>query len=226
MNKQTHTYPDGSKYKGELKDGKRHGQGAWLRPDGTKYIGQWFNDRPEGQGTITWPDGKKYVGQWKNGKRHGQGAEISADGDMVEGEWEAGTFVRETFTDSANPFEEEPKVKPARARAAKPDMVSGGANFFASLFDVSMREMVTPKIIRIIYIIGLVLIGLGVLGSIIAAIFAVSSTGVMALIGTVIIAPIGALVGVIFLRIYLEIIILLFNIYDQLKDIRSMMRER
>jgi len=226
MNRQAHTYPDGSKYQGELKDGKRHGQGAWLRPDGTKYVGQWFNDRPEGQGTITWPDGKKYVGQWKNGKRHGQGAEISPDGGMVEGEWEEGTFIRETYTESALPFEERPKSRPSRARVAKPDMGSDGKNFFMSLFDISMQEMVTPKIIRVIYIIGLVFIGLGVIGSIIAAIFTVGDSGVLALLGTIIVAPIGALIGIIFLRIYLEIIILLFNIYDQLKEIKSMMRER
>ena len=59
-----------------------------------------------------------------------------------------------------------------------------------------------------------------------AAIFAVGSTGVLTLLGTIIVAPIGALIGIIFLRIYLEIIILLLNIYDQLKDIRSIMRER
>ncbi len=226
MNRQTHTYPDGSKYQGELKDGKRHGQGAWLRPDGTKYVGQWRNDKPEGQGTITWPDGKKYVGQWISGKRHGQGAEISPDGGMVEGEWEDGTFVRETFAESDLSFEEKPKAKPSRVRAAKPAAATGGANFFASLFDVSMREMVTPKIIRVIYIIGLVFIGLGVLGAIATSIFTVGTTGVFALLATIIVAPIGALIGIIFLRIYLEIIILLFNIYDQLKDIRNRMHER
>lgn len=59
-----------------------------------------------------------------------------------------------------------------------------------------------------------------------AAIFAVGSTGVLTLLGTIIVVPIGALIGIIFLRIYLEIIILLLNIYDQLKDIRSIMRER
>jgi hypothetical protein len=145
---------------------------------------------------------------------------------MVEGEWEEGTFIRETTTESAHPFEEQPKAKPAYARSGKSDAGFGGTNFLVSLFDISMREMVTPKIIRVIYIIGLVFIGLGVLGAIITAIFTVGSTGVLALLGTVIVAPIGALIGVIFLRIYLEIIILLFNIYDQLKDIRSMMRER
>ncbi len=41
----THTWPNGDKYVGEWKDGKKHGQG-----------------------THTWPSGKKYEGKWRDGK--------------------------------------------------------------------------------------------------------------------------------------------------------------
>ena len=68
MDISSHTYSDGSKYKGEMKDGKRHGRGVFVRPDGMKYEGEWRNDKPGGQGTITSPDGKQRSGIWEDGK--------------------------------------------------------------------------------------------------------------------------------------------------------------
>jgi hypothetical protein len=35
-------------------------------PDGSKYTGQWKDGKMNGQGTMTHPDGKKHVGQFKN----------------------------------------------------------------------------------------------------------------------------------------------------------------
>ena len=52
MNRRTYTYPDGTTYEGEWKDGKRHGHGVWTRLDGTMYVGEWENDKPQGQGTL------------------------------------------------------------------------------------------------------------------------------------------------------------------------------
>ena len=49
----TQTYPDGSKYAGEFKNGKRHGQGNWTYSDGDEMkdviidgelVGQQFED--------------------------------------------------------------------------------------------------------------------------------------------------------------------------------------
>ena len=223
MSREDLTYPDGSRYRGDVKEGKRHGQGALIRPDGTKYLGEWLDDRPHGQGTLTRADGKKYVGQWKAGKKHGQGTEVLADGTMIEGEWEEGTFIRETTTEP-EPVSEKPRETKESKPVVSKEMQKESKTFLASLFDISMREMITPKIIRIIYVIGLVFIALGALGAILTSIFTVGTTGVGALLATIIAAPIGFLVAVIFLRVYLEIIILLFNIYDQLKEIRSSMR--
>ncbi len=33
MDKDIYTYPDGTRYKGEWKDNKRHGKGVLIRPD-------------------------------------------------------------------------------------------------------------------------------------------------------------------------------------------------
>ena len=68
----TDTYM-GTKYVGEWKDGKRHGQGtetsAILE---RKYVGDFNNGLPNGQGTFTYADGSKYVGEWMDGVRREQ----------------------------------------------------------------------------------------------------------------------------------------------------------
>jgi hypothetical protein len=219
MSREKITYPDGSWYEGDIQGGKRHGQGIWVRPDGTKYNGQWQNDKPNGQGTINWPDGRKYIGEWKEGKRHGYGSDISADGKMQEGEWVGGEYLREQPVEPVRRRQYEESDQ--SSRSSKGDYKEEGNSFLLSLIDVSMKEMITPKIIRVLYIIGLVGIGLGALGAIVTAIFTVGSTGVGSLIAAIIAAPLGAFIGVVLLRVYLEIIILLFNIYDQLKEIRK-----
>ena len=107
----TYTWPDGRKYVGQYKDGKRHGQGTQTRPDGRIYVGQWKDhnrhgqgtqtrpggekyvgqykdDEQHGQGTYTWPDGRIYVGQFRYGKRHDQGTETWPDGRTYVGQWE------------------------------------------------------------------------------------------------------------------------------------------
>ena len=63
-----HTYPDGSKYEGEWKDGKQHGQGTYSWHDGDQYVGEWKDDKPHGQGIYTWPNGDKHVGEFKGGE--------------------------------------------------------------------------------------------------------------------------------------------------------------
>ena len=68
----TYTYGkgkgEGDKYVGEFKGGYRNGQGTYAWSDGDKYVGIFKDDKPNGQGTYTWSDGRKYVGEWKDGK--------------------------------------------------------------------------------------------------------------------------------------------------------------
>ena len=61
------------KYVGELKDGKRHGQGTVTWSDGSKYEGEFKNGEPIGTGSITFPNGNKYVRKSKDGEQNGQG---------------------------------------------------------------------------------------------------------------------------------------------------------
>ncbi len=84
MDKDIYTYPDGTRYKGEWKDSKKHGKGVLIRPDGTKYAGEWANDKPDGQGTLTYPDGKKWTGVWENGKFVGEKKPVTDQGQQIQ----------------------------------------------------------------------------------------------------------------------------------------------
>ncbi len=54
-------------YVGDLKDGKRHGQGTETYSDGSSYEGEFMDGTPNGQGTETLPNGQ-LVGEYKYGK--------------------------------------------------------------------------------------------------------------------------------------------------------------
>jgi len=66
------TYEDGSMYKGQLRDGRRHGNGVWTSAS-EQYTGKWKDDQRDGQGKQTWSDGRIYEGQFSGGKFHGHG---------------------------------------------------------------------------------------------------------------------------------------------------------
>ena len=70
-------WENGSKYMGEWKDGKKHGQGTFTygkgKWEGEKYVGEFKHGYRNGQGTYTWSDGDKYVGKFKDDKPNGQG---------------------------------------------------------------------------------------------------------------------------------------------------------
>ncbi len=84
VDKSSHTYSDGSKYKGEMKNGKRHGRGVFMRPDGMKYEGEWKNDKPGGQGTLISPDGNRRSGIWENGKLVEESGPIKSQSNTYE----------------------------------------------------------------------------------------------------------------------------------------------
>lgn len=62
-------YNDEYKYKGEVQDGQRHGDGTFYN-ENTKiaFIGEWENDIREGRGKIMLPGGESMVGLWKDNK--------------------------------------------------------------------------------------------------------------------------------------------------------------
>lgn len=86
----------------------------------------------------------------------------------------------------------------------------GRAVFFAALFDTSFTEFVIPKIIRVLYIIGIAISAIAVLLMIAAGFGNGAGHGILALI----LSPIAFLLLVIGYRIYLEVVIVLFRIAE------------
>ena len=52
-----------------LREEYAEGEGTFKYPEGGKYEGQWKNGKKCGWGIETLPCGEKYIGTWKNGKR-------------------------------------------------------------------------------------------------------------------------------------------------------------
>ena len=100
-------YPNGDRYFGEMKDGKRNGRGKYYFYFGGCYDGEWKDDVREGYGTSSdfmdyvyegeWADNKyngkgvlknsdfMYNGEFKNGNPYGNGILYHADGTRITG---------------------------------------------------------------------------------------------------------------------------------------------
>lgn len=83
--------------------------------------------------------------------------------------------------------------------------------FFGKLFDFSFETFITPSIIKVLFILILVVIGLGALGMVIAAFTQSALAGLATLIIGV---PIGGFLYILFARVWLEIIVVLFRIEE------------
>jgi type IV secretory pathway TrbL component len=73
--------------------------------------------------------------------------------------------------------------------------------FLASLFDVSFRSLVTTKVIKVLYILSMVGIGLVALAFVVAAFNNNAAAGLLVLI---IVAPLMSLLYLIYVRVLLE----------------------
>ena len=93
-------------YKGEYKDGKRHGYGKYIWKDekfkGTKYIGNWQQNQMHGKGTMFFGNGDRYVGDFKFDKYDGEGIYFYNNGRKQEGIWKDGFFQYPKKLDTNN----------------------------------------------------------------------------------------------------------------------------
>jgi Domain of unknown function (DUF4282) len=93
--------------------------------------------------------------------------------------------------------------------------------FLASLFDVSFSSLITTKVIKVIYVLSMVLIGLGALFFVVVA-FTKSVVG--GLITLLILAPFFALLYLIYVRVLLEIVIAIFRIMETNVELVALQR--
>eukprot|EP00161_Ancyromonas_sigmoides_P015166 TRINITY_DN3983_c0_g2_i1.p1 TRINITY_DN3983_c0_g2~~TRINITY_DN3983_c0_g2_i1.p1 ORF type:complete len:582 (+),score=234.43 TRINITY_DN3983_c0_g2_i1:131-1747(+) len=57
---------DHSTYRGEFREGARHGRGLQTFEDGTTYDGQWVDDRKQGRGVLQRRGGDLVYGEWED----------------------------------------------------------------------------------------------------------------------------------------------------------------
>ncbi|MGA2604191.1 MAG: hypothetical protein ABSG14_08175 [Verrucomicrobiia bacterium] len=64
----TNFFNDGSRFVGELHDGKPNGTGTMILSDGLKLVGQFKDGIIDGQGKMIYPNGTLVEALWKGGK--------------------------------------------------------------------------------------------------------------------------------------------------------------
>ena len=93
--------------------------------------------------------------------------------------------------------------------------------FFASLLDISFSSLITTKVIKVLYVISLIVIGVFALFFIIGAFTTSVGLGILTL---VILAPLGALLYVVYTRVILEFIIVVFRIAEYNRELVELTR--
>ena len=95
--------------------------------------------------------------------------------------------------------------------------------FFGSLFDISFSSLITTRIIKVLYVLALIVIGLFSLFFIIGAFTNSAGAGILTL---VILAPLGALVYTVYTRVILEFIIVVFRIAEYNGELVALARQQ
>lgn len=95
-------------------------------------------------------------------------------------------------------------------------------NFISALFDISFSEFVTPRIIKVLYV-------LGIIGAVLYTLFVIVKMGGMLWGGMklviYILSPFIFFITIIMLRLWLEVTIILFRIAENLNEIRKMKKD-
>lgn len=83
--------------------------------------------------------------------------------------------------------------------------------FLKALFNTRFTTLITPRIIRVLYILSIIAIGITAIFIVVAAFADSTGLGIATLL---VLAPLGFLLYVIIARVYLEIIIVAFKIKE------------
>ena len=89
--------------------------------------------------------------------------------------------------------------------------------FFGTMFDLSFTHFVTIKLVKFLYVVGLLV---GAIGAVIM-IGAASRQGAAAAVGALVLAPLGFLLFAMYLRVMLEIMVVMFRIAEDIELIAS-----
>ncbi len=91
-------------------------------------------------------------------------------------------------------------------------------SFFQGLFDFSFKKYVTGKLIKVLYILALVGAGFSYLVMVITGFSIGIGAGIVALL---IAGPLNVIFIILFSRVSLEILMVVFSIYEKLNEINN-----
>jgi hypothetical protein len=115
---------------------------------------------------------------------------------------------------SGRPFGSTPG--PAAPAIAIPSISQDEARgFLASLFDLSFTSFITTKLIKVLYVLGMIGAALGSLGFAFSGFKAGSVSGLI----TLVLAPVIFLFGVIYFRVMMELVMVIFRAAEHVAEI-------
>lgn len=89
------------------------------------------------------------------------------------------------------------------------------SGFFEALMDTKFDRLITPSLIRFLYVVAMIVLAIGALIAIIAGFAESAGTGIVLLI----LAPIFALIYLIVTRLWLELIVVAFKIREAAEEV-------
>jgi uncharacterized membrane protein len=96
-----------------------------------------------------------------------------------------------------------------------PSQGSPPGGFFNALMDTRFNTLITPSLVRFVYVIAMILIALGMLALVVVGFAEGAGSGIVLLI----IAPLLGLFYLIVTRLWLELVVVLFKIRDAAEEI-------
>lgn len=90
--------------------------------------------------------------------------------------------------------------------------------FFARLFDMSFSDFITVRLIKVLYILGIIAAGIGGLMFIISGFMAGVGMGILFLI----LSPVLVLFYILMVRVWLELILVVFRIAENTTQLATM----
>lgn len=98
------------------------------------------------------------------------------------------------------------------------------SGFFGSLFDFSFKNLVTPRVIKVLYGLFLIAWAFGILGLLGSAGFMMVNDQILEGLGLLILLPVIAVLYLILGRMWHELIVILFHISEDLSEINRKTR--
>jgi hypothetical protein len=93
--------------------------------------------------------------------------------------------------------------------------------FFGALFDFSFDNFVSTKFVKFLYVLSLILVSIGTIAFLISGLALIGGGSAGPGLLLIILTPIFWLLGLLITRVWLERIIVLFKISEDIKDIRD-----